>query len=208
MIVCATGASINDLDWAHLRQFPKIGINQFFRKGIPTEYYYIYDKMCLIRENPNFTSALNKWPDTTFYIDKSIQLPKQFRKNTNIIRTTAHSVEIAERDDPELWAQSLEDPLYIGKSTITGAINLADILGATEIYIAGMDGRGGYFYPHKKNRIKHRLHDSLIHYQKYGTITPVLKNIKKWLEAKNKKMYSLSPKTFFTERKILEYKSL
>jgi len=206
-IICATGSSVNGLDWEKLTQYKTIGFNQFFRKGIPTDYYYIYDKMCILRENPNFTTVLNEWPDTTFFIDKRVPLPDKFRKNTNIVRTTSSSVtkeEIARFD--KHWAKTIDDELYINKSSVTAAINLAHIFGASDIYIAGLDGYGGYFYPHKKNRYETRLHDSLIHYPKYGTLAKSLKHIIEHLKDNHINVYSLNPKSFFVQKNIMKFK--
>ena len=206
IIIFGTGPSINEFNFEQIN-CDTLGINQFFRKGYQTTYYYVYDKMCLIRENPNFTSVINLWNNTIFYIDKKINLPKQFRKNTNIIRTTSKSITL-EQINKDNWAKSLSEPLYIHKSTLTGAINLAYILGYNEIILAGIDGYGGYFYKHKLNRFRNKLHDSLIVYKGIGSLTTSMKEIKKWLKEDGVKIYNTNPKSFFVKQGILEYKRL
>jgi len=207
-IICATGPSVDNMDWDKLKEYKKLGINQFFRKGIVTDYYYIYDKMCLYRENPNFTSVLNEWPQTTFYIDQRIDLPTQFRHNTNIVRTKSRVMLKEEINNFDHWARALDQPFYMNRSTVTGAINIAHILGATTIYIAGLDGKGGYFYPHKKNMpvFKKRLHDSLVHYPKFGTLNKSLGCIIRWLKKNGVDVYNMNPKSFYVERDLMEYK--
>lgn len=206
MIICATGRSVNKMDWPALTKYKTLGVNQFFRKEIPTDYYYIYDKMCIHREHPNFTSVMGKWPDTIFYIDKQVPLDQKANHNPNIVRTTSQSVLKEDIGDYSKWAKNLDEPLYINKSTVTGAINIAHILGATEIYVAGLDGNGGYFYPHKHNRYRNRLHDSLNHYPEYGTLTKSIKQIIKWLQDKNVGIYNMNAKSFFVVHGVMTFK--
>lgn len=204
-IVCATGPSVNNLNWDQLIKYKTIGVNQFFRKNIPTDYYYIYDKMCIIREDPNFTTVIDKWPSTTFYIDKRVPMPAHFRKNTNIVKVTSKSIKREEINNMNLWANSIEDTIYMHKSSVIGAINIAYILKATKIYIAGMDGYGGYFYPHSKNKFENRLHDSLVHYPRFGNVSLSLKAIQSFLSAQNVFLYNMNPESYFVKNNVTEF---
>ena len=201
IIICATGKSINKVPWNDYKHIDKLGINQFFLLGIPTTYYYVYDEKCITHENPNFTSVIPKWKKTIFYVDKKINLPHY----ENVKRTTSVSLDKNEVDF-KWWAKSLNEPLMIHRSTLIGAINLAFILGYDEIYLAGVDGYGGYFYKHKLNRYKNRLHESLIYNPKYGTLSSTLRKIKKWLEDLNVQIYSLNKDSFYVKNNIIEYK--
>jgi len=204
IVICGTGPSINNLDREKLKKLPTLGINQFFIYGLQTTYYYVYDKRCITQEKPNFLSVIPKWKNTTFFVDESIILDQVY---TNVKKVKSISLKIHEVSY-KWWAQTLDEPLMIHKGTMTGAINLAYVLGYDEIYLAGFDGFGGYFYPHKKNRFKNRLHDSLIYDKNYGNISSTIKKITEWLNNLNVEIYNINQNSFYVKRHLMEYKKL
>jgi len=206
IIVCATGCSVNDIDWDKYKHVPKIGVNQFFMKNLPTEYYLVTDNACVRNHNPNFLSTIGNWPNTKYFLSDKVRLPTEHYKASNIVRIKINTRPINNRESFDIsWAKDISQPLFQTRTVIFPAINLADVLGAQKIYIAGLDGYWGHFYK-PESYTKDTFHYSAS--KKYASRSKVfraLKLIQRFLLEKGVEMYNMNPESFYVAEKIMTY---
>jgi len=206
IIVCATGCSVNDIDWDKYKHIPKLAVNQFFMKDLPTEYYLVTDHACVRNHNPNFLSTVGKWPNTKYFIGDKVRLPVEYNELTNIVRVKIYTRPIADRESfNDSWAKNISQPLFQTRTVIFPAINLADVLGAQKIYIAGLDGYWGHFYK-PESCTKEAFHYSASKkYDSRRKVFQTLEIIQLFLSEKDVKLYNMNPESFYVEEEIMTY---
>ena len=201
IIVCATGCSVNDIDWDKYKHIPKLAVNQFFNKGLPTDYYLVTDNGCIRMHNPNFLSTIDKWHNTKYFIGDKVRLPAEYIGLDNIVRIKVRAGSITNKAAfDNLWAVSIDQPLFQTRTVIFPAINLADVLGAQKIYIAGLDGYWGYFYKPESCDREHFHYSVGKKYDSRNKVFLSLDKIQTFLLEKGTKIYNMNQKSFYVEQ--------
>lgn len=210
VIVCCTGCSINDIDWGKYKDIIKIGVNQFFHKGVVTDYYYVNDNGCVTNHGINFLSVIDKWPTCKFIIDKKVKLSQELDELKNVMRVSSNKLGLNKRNFWEVWAKDLNGPIHIMGPVTIGAINIAYVLGAKNIYIAGFDGYWGYFYKpgsYHKNGVHYSLPPGITKKGAVisGGVLHALTLIQKVLVEKSITLYNMNKESFFVEHNKMPF---
>ncbi len=123
IVILACGPSISDVDFSLLENFVTIGLNLILESFDPT--YHMWADSWVPRDHPELLAKSKA---------KKICHARAYRGGW---------CQTFETYNPEIFGQVLsekiEDGLYIGKTTLCAAINLAFIFGAKKIIICGLD---------------------------------------------------------------------
>jgi hypothetical protein len=175
IFLLATGESINDItddQWEHIKSHDSIGISWFMKKGFEPTYYYSHEND---NQSQYLIDVIldKKWKTKVFLgtmhqpnkkFIRWQQRPKlvyeKYKNNFNITECRfsdwitcfdGKSWTINEDKPPlkfeEVWAKSLNEPLFGFRGTMMCSLNLCTVLGYDEIILCGVDLKNGlHFY--------------------------------------------------------------
>lgn len=235
--IMATGPSINNItdeEWEFLEDKNTIGFSYFPLKDKKTKYYYSHEYVDgdIISLDRMFN---NKFMDTELFLynDKSIEYAKKlgFKRIHKIHKGTANVNNLNKPYD-KYMAKSLSQPIFRPRGQLCAVINIAILLGATEMRLCGVDlNNQHHFYDdyeayneitkkqieiedkkHKRYGIKNwdrnKIHSTVCKRSDIKiTIIDVIKWIKKSLEGKID-IYCCNPNSLLVKENVLEYKSI
>lgn len=164
--ILATGPSINsitDREWNYIQSNNNIGISHITMLGKKLKYYYSHEELYDDKINLN-KLAKDNYLDTYLFLynNKSIKLARNlgfkhvYKINKGRYNPTNWSdkTKLPNYSYLDVMAKSLNDPIYRPKGQLGAAINIAILLGGTDIRLCGVDLDSQYHFYDKFEEFK------------------------------------------------------
>lgn len=232
--IFATGPSINDItddEWGYIKDKETLGISHFPLKGVKTKYYYSHE---YVRDGAIVLDKMKKdgYTDTRLFLfePKTVDYAKKigFQHITRIRKGQARVPPMHEPYE-HFMAKSIDQPIFRPRGTLAAAINVALILGASEIRLCGVDlNNQEHFYDemndykkfseeHKKiEDAKHknlsgwdreRIHSTACD-REGGTALDVIAWINDYMKRSGRRLYCCNHSSMLVTENVLDFKGI
>ena len=152
--IMASGPSINDItegQWRYLKTQKTLGISHFYKKNWEPTYYFSLEQLDSHSQMKMIMDHYfkNEWKTKLFF---NAAARKWVGDNVDVtwvnigdwLNSWDGGIWTIDSENPpstfeKAWAKKIDDPLFSFRGTLSGAINLATVIGAGRIVLVGVD---------------------------------------------------------------------
>lgn len=222
--ILATGPSINDItkkEWQYLKTQITMGVSWFAKHPFfqPT-YHYFHE----YNQRTKMLQWIEKWNKTVFITTEQHLIPDQAKKEGRYIyikhtpfKEAFHGKTWKIGEPPpepfeSVWAKSFDEYLFGFRGSLIAAVNAASVLGATDIYLCGVDlydrthfykkeEPSGFEGELRKKNIDFKIHSTAVEFDGIRGVLDVLE----WINSKIR-LYTTNKKSLLNS--VLEYRQI